>query len=111
MKLSDSQVAAIGRQTGAEPVSHTNPAFPQLVEIFGSHTFYVDAIGLHIVEALPNDTEGYDYGSAVVIQIAEWIDENKDKLAPIDPKPGGTVLKLDDGKGEANDNHESLDQD
>jgi len=96
MKLTDDQVAAVERQTGANPIPAEDPAVSQLVEIFGEHTFYADPNGLHVLEALPEDMEGVTPGTVAIIRIAEWAGEERNSLSPIEPKALGSVLNLED---------------
>lgn len=100
MKLTTEQVGAIERQTGAIPIPDDNPASAALTEVFGTHTFYADQEGLHVLE--PVVAEDQDGNQAEVIQIAEWTTDAKDELQPIEPQRSGSVLSLEDtGAAEA----------
>lgn len=100
MKLTSEQVGAIERQTGAIPIPEDNDANEALTNVFGEHTFYADQNGLHVLE--PVNIEEQDGDHAEVIQIAEWANDSKDELQPIEPQRTGAVLGLDDpGEDEA----------
>lgn len=91
MKLTDDQVAAIERQTGAQPIPADNPATQQLEEGFGSHTFYADANGLHVIEVLGGEDAEPDESRVAIVQIAEWADEEKTSLSPVEPRALGAL--------------------
>ena len=100
MKLTTEQVGAIERQTGAIPIPEDNPASTALTEVFGTHTFYADQEGLHVLEQVADEQQ--DGELAEVIQIAEWTTDAKDELQPIEPQRSGSVLSLEDaGAAEA----------
>ena len=94
MKLNTVQVEAIEAQTGAIPIPHDNPANEALINVFGEHTFYADQNGLHVLEtvAVEETTTGEH---AEVIQIAEWANDDKSELQPIEPRRTGAVFGLD----------------
>ncbi|MEX0695595.1 MAG: hypothetical protein WD075_14185 [Rhodospirillales bacterium] len=97
MKLTTEQVGAIERQTGAVPIPDDNPASESLTEVFGTHTFYADQEGLHVLEPVAAAQE-QDADQAEVVQIAQWTTDAKDELQPIEPQRSGSVLSLaDDG--------------
>ncbi len=103
MKLTDDQVAVVEQQTGAIPIPANDQAVTSLTEAFGDHTFYADPNGLHVLEALPEDMEGVTPGTVAIIQIAEWAGEDRNSLAPIEPKALGAVLNLNDEDAAAGD--------
>ena len=94
MKLNTVQVEVIEAQTGAIPIPHDNPANEALVNVFGEHTFYADQNGLHVLETVAVE-ETTDGEHAEVIQIAEWANEDKSELQPIEPRRTGAVFGLD----------------
>ena len=100
MILTETQIAVVEQQTGALPVPQDDPVAGQLREAFGPHTFYADPNGLHVIEALPQEMEGAQPGMAAIVQVAEWADEEKSSLSPIEPKALGAVVNIDDA-GEA----------
>ncbi len=94
MKLNTVQVDAIEAQTGAVPIPEDNPANEALTNVFGDHTFYADQNGLHVLEEVAaEETPGGDH--AEVIQIAEWANDDKSELQPIEPRRTGAVFGLD----------------
>ena len=94
MKLNTVQVEAVEAQTGAIPIPDDNPANEALINVFGEHTFYADQNGLHVLETVAvEETTNGDH--AEVIQIAEWANEDKSELQPIEPRRTGAVFGLD----------------
>ena len=97
MKLNAEQVDAIEQQTGAAPIPEDNPANEALTNVFGDHTFYADQNGLHVLEQVEVEADGEH---AEVVQIAEWANDDKSELQPIQPQRTGAVLGLQaDGEG------------
>lgn len=94
MKLNAAQIDIVEQQVSVRPIEDDSPAMPQLKEVFGDHTFYVDANGLHVLEVLPEDMDGAQPGTAAIIQIAEWTNEDKNALAPIEPRAAGSVVSI-----------------
>ena len=71
-----------------------NPGVAGLSKTFGDHTFYVDPDGLHIFEWDQAQT-GSDGASKVkLIQLAEWTDENRKHLKPIEPSEAPSGIRL-----------------
>ncbi len=93
MKLSSEQIDVIERQTGAIPIPEDNPANESLTGVFGTHTFYADQDGLHVLE--PVTLDGQDGDLVEVIKIAEWSSADKNELQSIEPERSGSVLDLD----------------
>ncbi len=94
MKLNDRQLAVIESHTGAIPLADTDPAAEPLKGAFGEHTFFLDPNGLYVFEGVnvPDAEAGTE--PAVLIQIAEWTDETRTSIAPVEPKPADLVLDL-----------------
>lgn len=94
MKLDEQQLAVVESQTGAKPLPTDDPAVEQLTGHFGQHSFFLDPNGLYIFEGvdLPEAEPGAQ--PAVLIQIAEWMDEEKSSISPIEPTPADLVLDL-----------------
>ena len=103
MKLNAEQVDAIERQTGASPIPEDNPANEALQNVFGDHTFYADQNGLHVLEEVQMDDAEGDH--AEVVQIAQWANDEKSELQPIQPQRTGAVLGLQDS-GDGDDDGE-----
>ena len=72
MKLNSTQQAHVEDQLGIEALPEENPAMPKLKEVFGDHTFFVDADGLNVVEEHPEEenTDG------VIIKLASWAEDH-----------------------------------
>ena len=77
----------------AEVVPEDNPAMPQLNQLFGDHTFFLDSAGLHIVEPTAATPTGTPMG--VVIKLASWRDERRTSLKPHPPEPTDVVIALE----------------
>jgi hypothetical protein len=88
MKLSDRGVDRTLDQYDAEPLPDTHPALPQLNEVFGEHTFFLDDTGLVIVEP----AEGRDEAGQVV-KLASWNPDHT-SLKPHEPERTDVVIDL-----------------
>lgn len=71
MKLNAAQQRNVEDQLGIEALPDENPAMPKLKEVFGDHTFFVDADGLNVVEQHPEE----ENPSGVVIKLASWAED------------------------------------
>jgi hypothetical protein len=71
MKLTGALKSSVEDQLGADALPEENPATPKLKEVFGDHTFFVDAEGLSIVE--PNPQAGPSDGA--VIKVGSWTED------------------------------------
>ena len=65
---------------------------PQLNNLFGEHTFFLDSHGLNIVE--PAEAAGSGAQSAKVVNVANWSDANPNRLEPHEPEPTDVVVTL-----------------
>jgi hypothetical protein len=92
MKLNSILVERAVSQLGADPIPDQHPAMPQLNQVFGEHTFFVDNNGLHIVEPGDPDESGELKGE--VMKVAHWSDGNHTTLAPQQPEPTGITIVL-----------------
>jgi hypothetical protein len=95
MKLNSVLVEQAVNQLGANPIPEQHPAMPQLNQVFGDHTFFLDSNGLHIVEPGEPNASGEPTGE--VVKVAGWSDANRTSLAPQQPEPTGVVVVLADG--------------
>lgn len=68
MRLSAAQLSKIEDQINAEVVSDDHDAIPKLKEMFGEHTFFLDARGLIIVEPKPSP----ETSIGNVVMLASW---------------------------------------
>jgi hypothetical protein len=92
MKLSAARLERTLSQIDAQAIPEDHPVIPQLNDLFGDHTFFIDSNGLNIVEpAEPTTAEDL---SGQVINLASWSDLNPTSLEPHDPEPTDVVVKL-----------------
>jgi hypothetical protein len=92
MKLNDTQMQQVNKQTGLEPIPDDNPATQRLQERFGEHTFYLDANGLYIWEPV-DAVEGANQPAAAVM-LAAWAGDEKQALKPTEPTRSRVVVEL-----------------
>jgi hypothetical protein len=70
MKLNSAQLERTLGQFEARPIPDDHPVIPQLNDLFGEHTFFLDSHGLNIVE--PVAAAGAAAESAKVVNLASW---------------------------------------
>jgi hypothetical protein len=92
MKLTSVQVERTLSQFQAEAIPDDHPVVPQLNNLFGDHTFFLDGSGLNIVE--PADSSRAGAQSAKVVNLANWSDDNPTRLEPHEPEPTDVVVVL-----------------
>lgn len=92
MRLSSNHVERAISQIEAQPIPENHPVVPQLNELFGDHTFFLDNKGLSIVEPADAPEEGLQ--AVQVVNIASWKDESHTSLTPHPPEPTDTVIVL-----------------
>jgi hypothetical protein len=92
MKLSARQIAQTKDQIGAQPVADSHPLVPQLTDLFGSHTFFLDRDGLEIVET--TESEAVEVRTATVVKLARWADDKRTTLAPHAPVATDVVVEI-----------------
>jgi hypothetical protein len=92
MKLASAMVDRTLEQFDAEAIPENHPAVPQLNELFGDHTFFLDTSGLHIVE--PTDHSEVGAQTWQVVKLASWRDAARTSLAPHSPEPTDIVITL-----------------
>jgi len=92
MKLTSIQVEQTLSQIRAEAIPDDDPVVPELSDLFGDHTFFIDDNGLNIVE--PIETGGR-LQSAQVVNVADWRDADMTKLAAHEPEPTNVFVTLD----------------
>jgi hypothetical protein len=93
MKLTSAQVERTLRQFHAEAIPDDHPVIPQLSNLFGEHTFFLDGSGLSIVE--PDHAERAAAPAAKVVNLATWSDDNPARLEPHEPELTDVVVVLD----------------
>ena len=92
MKLNSAQVEQTLRQFAAQPIPDDHPLVPQLNELFGDHTFFLDASGLHILEPTEHSEAGAQTWQ--VVKLASWKDATRSSLIPHNPEPTDVVVTL-----------------
>jgi len=93
MKLNSTQVKQALSQFHAEALPDSHPAVPQLNDIFGDHTFFLDADGLNVLE--PAETPEAEGQTGEVVSLASWSDATLTSLRPHEPEPTGVVIVLE----------------
>ena len=92
MKLNEAQISKTLAQFRAQVLAEDHPAVAQFRELFGPHTFFLDARGLHVLELL--EVPGMEAHDAEIIRLANWSDANFTKLTTYQPEPTGLVIHL-----------------
>jgi len=90
MRLTSEQVERTLNQFDAQALPEDHPAVPQLNELFGDHTFFLDESGLKVLE--PTEVPETDVQSSEVVSLADWSDATLTSLKPHAPEPTGTVV-------------------
>jgi hypothetical protein len=93
MRLNPAQVEQTLSQFEAQPLPDNHPAVPQLNNLFGDHTFFLDSSGLNVLE--PAELPDVDAAAAKIVNLAHWTDENLTSLTPHEPEPTGMVVVLE----------------
>ena len=93
MKLNTMQLERTMSQFEAQALPDSHPAVPELSNLFGDHTFLLDSNGLNILEPADATPQG-GVQAARVINLANWSDENLNKLSPHEPQPTGAIVEL-----------------
>jgi hypothetical protein len=93
MKLNATQLERTMNQFEAQALPDNHPAVPELSNLFGDHTFLLDSNGLNILEPA-EETPQRGVQAARVINLANWSDENLNKLSPHEPEPTGAIVEL-----------------
>jgi hypothetical protein len=92
MKLNEAQITKTLSQFRAQVLAEDHPAVAQFRELFGQHTFFLDARGLHVLELL--EVPGMEAQEGEVISLADWSDAEFTKLTTHQPEPTGVVVRL-----------------
>ena len=93
MKLTSAQVKRALSQFEAQAIPDSHPVVPELNELFGDHTFFIDSNGLNIVEPTV-EARGEEAQAARVVNLASWNDANLTSLAPHEPEPTDAIIEL-----------------
>jgi hypothetical protein len=92
MKLDSAQVERTLSQFQGEAIPESHPVVPQLNNLFGEHTFFLDRNGLSIVE--PASAAGVGSQWAKVVKLANWSEANPNRLEPHQPEPTDIIVTL-----------------
>jgi hypothetical protein len=92
MKLSESQISWTLAQFPGQVLAEDHPAAAQFCELFGHHTFFLDARGLYVLELI--EVPGTDARDGEMISIADWSDANIMRLTTQQPEPTSLVIHL-----------------
>src|SRR5262249_25496915 len=90
MKLNSAQLERPLGQFEARPIPDDHPLIPQLNDLFGEHTFFLDRRGLNIVE--PVEAAGV---SGMVVNLASWSDDSESGLEVHEPEATDVVITLE----------------
>jgi hypothetical protein len=92
MKLTSEQVKQTVNQLGAQVLPDEHPAMPQLNSMFGEHTFFVDEMGLKVLEPAASLGAETDRQSGEVVSLADWGDSDLTRLMAHEPEPTGVIV-------------------
>ncbi|TAI67153.1 hypothetical protein [Bradyrhizobium sp. Leo170] len=92
MKLNEAQITKTLSQFQAQVLAEDHPVAAQFHELFGQHTFFLDARGLHVLELL--EVPGMEAEEGEVISLADWASADFMKLTTHQPEPTGLVVRL-----------------
>ena len=92
MRLNEAQISKALAQFRAQVFAEDHPAVAQFCELFGHHTFLLDARGLHVLELL--EVPGMEAQDGEIVSLADWSDADFTKLTTHQPEPTGVVIRL-----------------
>jgi len=92
MRLTSAQVERTLSQFPAQAIPDDHPIVPQLNDLFGDHTFFLDSNGLNIVE--PAEAPQAGVQTARVVNLANWSNADPPSLTPHEPAPTDAVIEL-----------------
>lgn len=92
MMLSEAQITRALSQFDAQVLDEDHPAVVHFCELFGPHTFFLDASGLSVLELL--EVPGLTTQDGELIRLADWNDESFTSLTTHRPEPTGVVICL-----------------
>ncbi len=93
MRLTSEQVERTLNQFDAQPIPDDHPMVPQLHELFGDHTFFLDSNGLSVVE--PAEAAQTGGATGQVVTLADWSDDTLTALAPHPPEATDVLIMLE----------------
>jgi hypothetical protein len=97
MKLTSDQIERAVDRLDVAAVANAPDLMAQLVELYGDHTFFVDADGLHILEMVDEDEGGAGGDVLTLVQLAAWSDETMSEVVTHEPRATGKSLALAEG--------------
>lgn len=92
MKLNKTQITKTLSQFQAQVLAEDHPVVAQFYELYGQHTFFLDARGLHVLELL--EVPGMEAEEGEIVSLADWSDAGFTKLTTHQPEPTGIVVRL-----------------
>jgi hypothetical protein len=92
MKLNEAQISKTLDQFQARVLAEDHPAVAQFRELFGHHTFFLDAKGLYVLELI--EIPGMEAQDGEMVSLADWSDADFTKLTTHQPEPTGVVVRL-----------------
>ena len=96
MKLTSEQVKQTVHQLGAQVLPDEHPAMSQLNGMFGDHTFFVDEMGLKVLEPAPSLEAERMAGE--VVSLADWSDSDLTRVMAHEPEPTGVIVVFEQMK-------------
>jgi hypothetical protein len=90
MKLSSEKLESVLEQIDVAVIPDDHPSLPKLRDVFGDHTFFVDASGLIIVEPLEQDPV-----TGELIKIASWDDADPPQLVAHTTEETDVLIELE----------------
>jgi hypothetical protein len=84
MKLNSAQVEQTLSQFEAQVIPDDHPMVPELNELFGDHTFFLNSDGLNVVE--PDKAAAAGKRAGTVVNLANWTDAHLTSLALHEPE-------------------------
>src|SRR5438034_1494023 len=94
MKLNSAQLERTLGQFEARAIPDDHPVIPQLSDLFGEHTFFLDRNGLNIVEPA-EAAAGAAAQSAKVVNLGSWSDDDPTGLELHEPEATDIVITLE----------------
>jgi hypothetical protein len=101
MKLSPAQIEKTVNQLQIQAIPDNHPLVPQLNQMFGEHSYFLDQNGLNIVEPAAGDGTAADDTNrmGVVVNVANWASTNPPKLEAHAPEPTDNLVALETDGG------------
>jgi hypothetical protein len=84
------QIEQTLKQMEARVLPDDHPAAAQFSDLFGDHTFFLDAKGLSVLEAIQKPK--MEIQSGEVVSLADWSDSTLTHLTTHAPEPTGVVI-------------------